>query len=875
MTEDALEQRKEKAFSYIKSKKAILVYIAIILIALLGYYIRTANLPVLNGHLSDPDAHAFLRYARDVVNTGNLPELDTMRYYPLGFHPRSEFGILSHFIAYLYKFVHFFNNSTTLEYIDIIYPAIASIFGVLFFFLLIRRLFDYRIALLSTLCLTIIPGYLFRTMSGVSDKEALAMPLMFLSFYLFVTSWQIKKLGPSLIIAALAGIFTGLTALVWGGAVYILVGIGGFALFESLLLKFTKKDYYIYLLWSIFTFLMMATIGRERYTLAVLSSSLTTAVILFSLLFATINFLIVNNNLLKLKEKLSKINFPLSLKTFLITVFIVILITSLFFGPLFFFKVIFGNLGEIFTPQQNDRWSLTVAENHAVYINSWFSDFPVSYFAPLFVYLIIIGSIWLFFDMVKNIEKYKWKLTLAYTIFIIGFIFSKYSSDSILNGDSVISLLFLYGSIILMAGYLLYVYFNSYYKDKETFEQIMNMNKKYSLIFLWFIIGISGAKFLARLVFPFAPITCFLFGFLVFSLIDYIKDNDKIKSPVLKITGYAFVALFVFFIFYGFYQNTLGAAKSIGPIYNQEWITGEKWVTENTPGDAVFIHWWDYGYLVQTGWNRTTVTDGGNLIGPWNYFTARNVLTAQNLTEPLSFLKTHNVSYLLIVGDDIGKYPAYSSIGSDENYDRYSWIVSFALDQKQTVETRNSTVLTYVGGSALDEDFIYEGKLFPRQQAVIAGFLLPLQISGNTSEFMQPSVVIYYNGLPTQIPLECVFVNGKEKVFDKKGLSGCLRIIPSWDGSGQPNSIGGALYLSPRVRRTLFTRLYLYGEDSEIFKLGYSDENTGMPFLLYQGRLIAPMKIWKVNYPEGVKTDPQYLATTFVNPAVTYVKKGY
>ena len=403
------------------------------------------------------------------------------------------------------------------------------------------------------------------------------------------------------------------------------------------------------------------------------------------------------------------------------------------------------------------------------------------------------------------------------------------------------------------------------------------MSKKYSLIFIWFIIGISGAKFLARLVFPFAPITCFLFGFLIFSLIDYIKNNDKIKDQISKITGYVIVSLLVLFIFYGFYQNTLGAAKSIGPIYNQEWINGEQWVKANTPKDAVFIHWWDYGYLVQTGWNRPTITDGGNAIGPWNYFTARDVLTAQNLTEPLPFLKTHNASYLLIVGDDIGKYPAYSSIGSDENYDRYSWISTFSLDEKQTQETRNSTILTYVGGSALDEDFIYEGKLFPRQQSVIAGFLLPLQISGNTSEFIQPTAVVYYNGAYTKIPLECIFINGTEKIFDKKGLSGCLRIIPSWNGDQtvQPNGIGGALYLSPRVRRTLFTRLYLYGEDSEIFKLGYSDENTGMPFLLYQGRLIAPMKIWKINYPAEVKIDSQYLATTFVNPAVTYVKKGY
>ena len=61
----------------------------------------------------------------------------------------------------------------------------------------------------------------------------------------------------------------------------------------------------------------------------------------------------------------------------------------------------------------------------------------------------------------------------------------------------------------------------------------------------------------------------------------------------------------------------------------------------------------------------------------------RNVLTGHSEQEALDFLYPHNTSYLLMVSDEIGKYPAYSSIGSDENYDRYSWISTFNLDQTQ------------------------------------------------------------------------------------------------------------------------------------------------------------------------------------------------
>lgn len=875
MEHDVLEKRKENALNFLKNKKTLFIILAIIFIASLSFYIRTRNVALLDGHLADPDAHAFLRYSRSVVETGSLPEIDTMRYVPLGFHPRSEFSFLSYFIAYMYEFFRIFNSSITLEQIDIIYPAIASILGVFFFFLLARKLFDYRVALLATLFLNVIPGYLFRTLSGVSDKEAIAMPLLYLSFYLFISAIQAKRLRNALIISTLAGITTGITALAWGGVVYILVAIGGYALLELLLLKFSKRDFYIYSLWAILTFGVMMTIGSERYSINILASSLTTALILFSFLFAIINFFIYHKNILKIKDKLEKINFPLSLNILFVTLFITFLITSAMYGPLFLFKVIYGNIGEVVNPQQTDRWSLTVAENHAVFIQDWFNDF-----GQILVWLLIIASIWLFYDMVKIIKNYRWKLTFVYTLFILGFIFSRYSSSSILNGTSILSYISLYGSIILIISYFAYVYFYTFFKDKESFSQISNMDKKYTIIFIWFLLGILGAKFLARLIFPFSPLVCLLFGFLVFSAVDFLKNTTSIKNKNTKVVTYVILGLMVFYLFFGFLRITLATAASVGPMYNIEWQQAENWVKANTPENSVFIHWWDYGYLVQTGFNRPTVTDGGNTIGPWNYFTARYLLTAppSDNQQTMSFLKTHNVSYLLIVGDDIGKYPAYSSIGSDQNYDRYSWIGTYSLDLQKTQEKTNTTEYFYAGGTPLDQDIIYNGKLYSKDQSIVYGFVMPVT-KGNNSRILQPTMLLY-DGTPTLVPLplECIFIDNKELNFENNlSIKGCLRIIPfakSSSISGQQptvNPIGAALYLSPKVRNTLFTHLYLYGEETKNFKLAYSDENTGMPLLVYDGRLIAPMKIWNVTYDPGTKINQTYLETTYNDPTVTYV----
>jgi len=129
-----------------------------------------------------------------------------------------------------------------------------------------------------------------------------------------------------------------------------------------------------------------------------------------------------------------------------------------------------------------------------------------------------------------------------------------------------------------------------------------------------------------------------------------------------------------------------------------------KWVREETPKNAVFGHWWDYGYWVQSLGERATVLDGGNRIGYWNYLMGRHVLTGDNQDDALEFLYNHNTTHLLIDSSDIGKYGAYSSIGSDDNFDRASGIGIFILDEKQTQETQDQIMFVYSGGVGLDED---------------------------------------------------------------------------------------------------------------------------------------------------------------------------
>ena len=221
---DILEKRKEMVFSYFK-KGNKWYWLVLIAIAWLGYFIRTRSLPLLHDvttgkYIPGPEAdtYVFLRYVEYIVQNGHLMAVDCMRYYPWCYGGifggnMVEYKFLSYFIAYLYKFWHFFDSSITVQYAHIMYPVLSFVVALVFFFLLVKKLFDYKIALLASAFLTLVPAYLHRTMVGFSDKESLGFVFMFVAFYFFVCAWQNEKVKKSIILGALSGLSSGLMGL--------------------------------------------------------------------------------------------------------------------------------------------------------------------------------------------------------------------------------------------------------------------------------------------------------------------------------------------------------------------------------------------------------------------------------------------------------------------------------------------------------------------------------------------------------------------------------------------------------------------------------------------------------------------------------------
>ena len=75
-----------------------------------------------------------------------------------------------------------------------------------------------------------------------------------------------------------------------------------------------------------------------------------------------------------------------------------------------------------------------------------------------------------------------------------------------------------------------------------------------------------------------------------------------------------------------------------------DWLEALKWIRENTPEDAIFAAWWDYGYWITVMGNRTTLADNATVNGTRIEQLARMFMSNEKqASEILGSLKAHYV----------------------------------------------------------------------------------------------------------------------------------------------------------------------------------------------------------------------------------------
>ncbi len=898
---EILKRRQKKFLDFLKRRMDIVYILILALILLYTFNVRTSNIPglrdVTTGNYTlgpDLDPFLFLRWAKYIAEHGSLMKIDYMRYVPLGYKTSDETALVSYMIAYLYKFLLAFDKSITIEFVAIIYPVLFFIPAAVAIFLFTRRIFaKYSVhkrniaALVATMFFVVMPSLLHRTVAGIPEKEAGGIFFMFLSLYLFVVSLQSRNKINAAIFGILAGISTTLLGLVWGAVGFVVLGIGAAMILCFLLDNVTEKDFVAYSSWLIvFTILLSATTSKYGRVMGLLVSS--TSMLSYLLLVVWSTHLLFSRTV----YKRIKTRIPHTLLSFFIVVIAVIAL-SLLINP----KIIVHAIGDVqnklIHPLGTDRIMLTVAENNQPYFSSWKGTFGIEFF-----WLFFFASILLFYEALEGLKKYeRHAMSIIYGLFLLALIFSRYSSGSPkMNGVSSASLFVYFGGFVMFLLSFISMYYIAYRSNE--LEKFKKINKEIVLLlvfFFWFIIAARGA---IRMLFLLAPIAAILAGFIIADLfwrtLSAIKSRNGLKISVLLVI-LAVVLLVAVPSLFRFSESTKNEALYTRPSqYNIQWQYAMAWVRDNTPQTAVFSHWWDYGYWVQTIGERATFLDGGNTIGYWDYLMGRYVLTGQNEREALEVLKAHNISYLLIDSTDIGKYTAYSSIGSDLQYDRYNWVPTVALDERQIQEKRDELIYPYPISTVLSEEFVWLDKktkkqyIFPAQSgdAIVGWALLPIEKNANNSnnseiQIKQPNLLMMYKRSErVEIPMCYVYLKGKQYDFRNNGpcMQAALYIIPKLISQGSSisgiNQLGAAFFLNERALKALWVKLYLLNESTN-FELVHTelypavkelrDRGLDLPETVVLGDVLGPIKIWKVNYPDDIKVKEEYLQVNYLD----------
>lgn len=870
---------KKEVLDILKEKKYQWVAVAIVLFVILslGVWIRTQNLDLLVDKTTGEyiplalDPFYFLRVAETIYEQGGLPEYDYFRNPALetAWHPE----ILPDVVVAMTRVANVFGNFS-IQYIDVISPVVFFVFGLIIFFFLVYVLTKSKIAAgISSVFLAFVPAYLYRTMAGFSDHEAIGMVAFFsllLVFALALKYLDRKKVSwkGAVLWSLGVGLASAFTIASWGGIAkftYMILPLTFFIFWIFKREKISEKyliSYFIiffsgFLFSSLFGYSVFSTIKSFGFNT---SNSI---VFLFVSAFLIIDYLMLRfgKKLIKGKEKY-RVFFSLAVS-----------VVVGFIGLGILGKMpweVFSSLWHrVIYPSGTTRVGLTVAENAQPFLVDWISQTGTILFWLFFAGLIFVG-----FDLVKTLKGRKNKVYLfgAWVLLVCGFLFSRISSNAFFNGTNFFSVVFYAGSLALFGFVFFWIY------SKEEFS----WSPELSLIVSWMFFMLLAARGSARFLFLVTPFACFMAGYCFYKVFSYFNNYEK-KDSLMKlflVIGGIVLILSATFSFYSLYNQSLNQARYTGPSANGQWQEAMGWVRNNTQEDAIFSHWWDYGYWVQTLGERASILDGGHPYAGANHLMGRYVLTTPNPETAFSFLKTNNVTHLLIDQTDVGKYSAFSKIGSgEEGLDRYSWIPVVPADDRQTQEKNDSVVRVYPTGTPIDEDIVYfDGSkkiLLPRQKAALIGIIIERL---NDGSFSQPKGAYVYNNQQYLIPMRYLYFNGGHYDFGE-GLNATARILPSIVQTQKGTSIdslGAVMYLSPKVSEGLFAQVYLLNDPKDLYptiKLVHSEDSGVVSSLKSQGAQVGPMvyyrgfrgpiNIYEVNYPAQTETHEEFFSGDF------------
>lgn len=830
----------EKLKSYFKDHTYLVLLILVFFFALSIRLIPLENIK----HLQALDPYMISRISLKVAETGSMPQVDVLRYFPyttpLYLHNLGDIFIP----AYLFNIVNFFTGIDFLTWGQI-WPAIFGALLAVIMYFIGSEAFDKKSGLLAAFFLASSSAVLHRSSAGWFEKEALGTFFILTSLYFLIRAWKRK----SWVSGIISGITLALATISWGGGelLFLLYPLTGLAVL--LLNEDVEKLIVAYTPTIILGNFLAASLNSARWSVA--SNTALAGWGLLGLIW--LRYLAEELELMDEKHL-----------AFLPSATVLLGLLGLALSPLYY---------QPLASKFSGLLRIALRSGGGVIINTVAESTPASGGR-------IIGKLGaaaaagkLPGFMAPFTELFSgWTLSLigagvltTITALMLLRKFGIYHQTSdkklyvlILAGTLVVSSIFIYllpgapVSAFLPAVGLLLIGIIAFGSKGSSLElRSFQFHGYYLLILFWYLSTIFATSQQNRILFLASFPTALVAGYATgkalqelsrsvsIAKLDKVIDERFADLGDIRVKkGFWLVALLFLglIVIYNASAASYVAERNIGGSPNSAWLENLNYMRKETPKDSVILSWWDYGYWFETIGKRAAIADGGNLGFYRNGYDEKinyplaDFLASSNYTNYPNWLRAFSVDYIVLDHTMIGKYSAVSQIHNKDNRNFNSMLTlstnNNIRNSLKQIESENKTVVSFKG----------------RNLEV----LLPISLG-------QKNIGI--DGAPRlrtgrgQIKLPCMLTEDKGKIKFEEGNEGgrfCLALSPYFtlERSLAFAQRGGGM----AARAVLVPRQI---EDSTLVRLYLTNAHGMKHFEPVPGGSNDYVRMWKVNYKAG------------------------
>ncbi len=875
--------KRERLFS------AILLFLMIAF----GIFLRVQNRDALEEpYLFGTDSYRYFRQTRQIVESGDLPRIDTMRNSPDGIDNTTVTPLFPYVLANAFAAVHTFLPNLTLYQ----FAAFSSIFFIsvaaLLLYAFTKRLFGEIAALFATLVFVSNPYLIFRSFAGDVDTDATIIFLFLGSIYLYYEPRQSQVIWKRFTYMFLSGITISFLGLIWKGVGFAITVVVFFNFLQLCTKGYDKTRFAQYAIW-LFP-ILVGLLGLTKIYRSQLFSPhvfLAIGVPIGFGIFAALFIGMQSRNVPKFcSTLLNKV--PLGFGMSVLFLFLGCIILTLIRGNLNWISTL---IDAIFYPFGKNGVMEFVNELHPTTFNKWREAYGLLLFFAILglclltytctsrkrrtflLHCLIIGiclvSIavsrfvpllglpipWLTDSLIFAIAA---ALIIVNTLYQFSFTTYQATTDTVNENYALLISawfipsymlacsaqrfhIFLAPVVAILSGYLLNRLFKKYMPQAE--------NNRYPLVFLsvllsWqvlvcgkdiftFLLSLLSFSHLSlnlpeRVQFLITLfVTAIFLGFILQNLFDRKQTQYSIKKACALIG----VCLLTWLSIIGIYrlgptQKMFMATITAHPFRDGGMRDALNALKTDTASNAVIVANWNLGSMTNEIGRRTTIVDEEQDL-PKIRAMSKAVFCGENEDAALQFLKEHRATHLLLHPSDILQLNLHFFAAEPLRENTRQFYPGTRL----TLTEKTDQKLEYV----VDTPVSIKINTTPPLRTVTR-MSLPFKWENESFFISTPASIVINADHPEQaFSVKELIIADRQWYFPEAKIGGCVW-IPSEIVRDRPLEFMDpiARYFSPEARESLAVKLFL-GEHSEHLKLVYESPSTYGPI---------PIKIWEIHY---------------------------